>query len=60
MAPWTPVKLHGVRLSVLIAVYTERTVAELWISGVRAAPLPGEMDRGLIVYGAQQGEKIDR
>src|SRR4051812_17346192 len=37
------------KLSILIPVYNERTVAERSISGVLNAPLPEEMDRELII-----------
>jgi glycosyltransferase involved in cell wall biosynthesis/phospholipid N-methyltransferase len=37
------------KLSILIPVYNERTVAERSISGVLAAPLPEDMERELIV-----------
>ena len=37
------------KLSVLIPVYNERTVAERSISGVLAAPLPENMERELVV-----------
>jgi glycosyltransferase involved in cell wall biosynthesis len=38
-----------VKVSILIPVYNERTVAERSISGVLAAPLPEDMERELIV-----------
>jgi glycosyltransferase involved in cell wall biosynthesis len=37
------------KLSILIPVYNERTVAERSISGVLAAPLPEDMERELII-----------
>src|SRR3954469_12281099 len=37
------------KLSILIPVYNERTVAERSISGVLTAPLPEDMDRELII-----------